>query len=385
LELNAEAVDNLRRRAAQDVDAGHIPSCQFALALDGEVLVQETLGRAPSGARYCMFSATKAVFASLVWQLMGEGKLDPAAPVVELWPEFGAHGKDRVTLEHLLLHTAGFPTAGLEGNMLNDRAGRARQMEQWKLEWEPGTRFAYHAATVHYVMAELVDRVTEQGYCAELRARVLDPLGLDRLELGVPEPRQGDVQPMVAAGDRGTAAELAEVLGLSELPPSLTPLFEGAAPPEAEEAQELPTLVLIPEAMAAGIPAGGAVSDAASLALFYQALLHDPKGVWDPAVLRDVTSKVRNTLPGPFLGGPAMRTLGLEVQGDDHTARLRSGSGAASPTTFGHGGAHGQIAWADPTTGLSFAYLTNGADRNVAREHRRTQELAAAAVACIVP
>ncbi|WP_206061642.1 serine hydrolase [Nonomuraea basaltis] len=58
------------------------------------------------------------------------------------------------------------------------------------------------------------------------------------------------------------------------------------------------------------------------------------------------------------------------------TARFRSGSGAASPGTFGHGGAAGQIAWADPATGLSFAYLTNGSDRNAVRQSRRVRELA---------
>jgi CubicO group peptidase (beta-lactamase class C family) len=392
LKLSAEAVDRLRKRAAQDVDAGNIPSCQFALALDGEVLVQETLGDVPSDARYCMYSATKAVFASLVWQLMGEGKLDPAAPVVDVWPEFGAHGKDRVTLEHVLLHTAGFPGGSLDETALTDRQSRARQIEQWTLDWEPGTQYAYHAASVHWVLAELVDRVTDNGYLVELRERVLEPLGLDRLELGVPRERQGDVQRMVSAGEQATPAEIAEALGFNELPPLLAAFFEGsaaaaaAAAAAASEGVDLPDLsnwMLFPEVMEVGIPAGGAVSDASSLALFYQALLHDPKGIWDPIVLKDVTSNIRNTLSDPYLGALANRTLGLELAGDDPTPHIRAGSGHASPAAFGHGGANGQIAWADPTTGLSFAYLTNGIDRNAARERRRIRELDAAAAACV--
>jgi CubicO group peptidase (beta-lactamase class C family) len=96
-----------------------------------------------------------------------------------------------------------------------------------------------------------------------------------------------------------------------------------------------------------------------------------------------VKTNVRNTFAGAPLGVLAMRTLGLELQGDDPTARHRSGSGVASPSTFGHGGAYGQIGWADPVTGLSFAYLTNGADLNPVRMARRVRELTTAAVACL--
>src|SRR3954464_14341111 len=99
----------LKARAQQDVEAGHVPACSYALARDGEILVAETIGDVATDARFSIWSSTKPVFSSVVWQLMSEGKLDPAAPVVDLWPEFGAHGKDKVTLEHLLLFTAGFP------------------------------------------------------------------------------------------------------------------------------------------------------------------------------------------------------------------------------------------------------------------------------------
>ena len=393
--LNREAVENLKNRAAQDVDAGNIPSCQFALALDGEVVVQETLGQAPPNARYCMYSATKGVFSSLVWQLIGEGKLDPAAPVAKVWPQFAANGKEKVTLEHVLLHTAGFPGGPLDGDALKDRESRVRQMEQWTLDWEPGTRYAYHAGSVHWVQAELVERVTGQDYRVALRERVLDPLGLDRLELGVPRERHADIQRMVAAGEPATKAEIAESLGMAELPPLLAAFFDAsnaaaaaatavAADGDAPEF-DAANMLLSPEALEAGIPAGGGITDAASLALFYQHVLHDPKGIWDPAILHDVKTNVRNTMRDPYLGALANRTLGFETAGDDPTPHIRAGSGYASAAAFGHGGASGQIAWADPTTGLSFAYLTNGSDRNAARERRRIRALDAAAAACVQP
>lgn len=385
MSLSQKAVAALADRARLDVDAGHVPSCQYALAMDGEVLVSETVGEAPADARFAIWSATKPVFASVVWQLMGEGLLDPAAPVVDLWPEFGKNGKDAIRLEHLLTFTAGVPNGEVGLDIAGDRAARARAIEEWELEWEPGTATAYHPLSAHWVMAELVSRVTGVEHCQALRERVFDPLGLDRLELGVPVERQGDIQRMVKTGEPATLEEVAEALGLPSLPPALAEMLEKAAGGDAANPGGDLVLLESPEARAAGVPGGGAVSDAASLALFYQALLHDPKGVWDPKVLHDVTTNVRNTFADPVMGVIANRTLGLELHGDpaDPTRRFRSGFTAASPETFGHGGAAGQVAWADPRSGLSFVYLTNGEDRHAVRQARRGRELSAAAVACV--
>lgn len=383
--LDTDRVAALRARAQQDVDAGILPACSFALAMDGEVLVEESSGAVPVGGRFSIWSSTKPVFSSVVWQLIGEGLLDPAAPVVELWPEFGAHGKDAVTLEQLLLFTAGFPEARLDLDSLHDREARVRQMEQWTLDWEPGTQYGYHGLSAHYVMAELVERVTGTDHRTALRERVLDPLGLDRLELGVPRERQDEVLPLEERGDPVTAPELAEALGIPELPPELATVLAqaAAAAPGVAASQDLLDYQR-PHVLAHGLPGGGAVSDAASLALFYQAVLHNPKGVWEDDVLRTVTSDVRNTFPSGFLGAAANRTLGLEVHAVQQGPAARfSDFGGASPGAFGHGGAGGQIGWADPSSGLSFAYLTNGIDRNIARLYRRGNQLATLAAACV--
>lgn len=371
MSLNQSAVKALRARAQREVDEGNVPACQLALARNGEVLVHETLGHVPADARFTMFSATKAVFASLVWQLMGEGLLDPAAPVTDLWPEFGAHGKDAVTLDHVLLHTAGFPYARLDVATLGDRSARVEQMQDWVLAWEPGSRFEYHPLSAHWVLAELVSRATGQNHRVALRERVLDPLGLDRLGLGVPVERQGDVLPHRKTGAPPTPEEIRAVLGVDSLDIPV-------------EAQIDLSFLDDPQVRAAGVPGAGGVSDAASLARFYQAVLHDPDGLWEPAVLKDVTTTIRNDLPHPLFGS-ATRTRGLEVAGAGPAAMFRIGTAATSPQAFGHNGAHGQIAWADPVSGLSFVFLTNGGDQHFLREFGRGAELNALAVACVTP
>ena len=69
-------------------------------------------------------------------------------------------------------------------------------------------------------------------------------------------------------------------------------------------------------------------------------------------------------------GVPCNRALGLVIAGDSG-ANLRGFGHANSANAFGHNGAGGQIAWADPASGLSFCYLTNGIDRHALRQGRR--------------
>jgi CubicO group peptidase (beta-lactamase class C family) len=80
---------------------------------------------------------------------------------------------------------------------------------------------------------------------------------------------------------------------------------------------------------------------------------------------------VRVTLDEPTVGGPALRTLGLIVAGDDGLAVRRGFGTTSSPRAFGHSGAGGQLAWADPDTGVSFCYLTDASGANLLREGRR--------------
>ena len=388
--LVEDRVQELRAVVEAEVEKAGLASCQYALGLDGEVVVSETVGEVPPDVRYVIFSATKILPAAVIWQLVGEGRLDPAAPVSDVWPEFAGGGKGSVTLAHVMSHTGGFPLAPLSEEAGFDRAVRRAEMEAWTLEWEPGTRYAYHAASAHWVLAEIIDTVTGTDYRVALRERILDPLGLDRLELGVPLERQGDIARIGPCGDPPTKEELTEELG-----PEVAAMFiafmeqlvakfaaAGTAIPSGEDSGAVDNILQRPDVLAVGVPAGGAVSDAASLAQLYQAFLHDPKGLWKAEVLRDATSTILNRHPDP-LGVAAMRGLGVEIAGDDANNHRRIGSGATSPAAFGHLGAGGQIVWADPASGLSFAFLTNSEDRNSVRVGRRSRAVEAAAAACV--
>jgi CubicO group peptidase (beta-lactamase class C family) len=361
-------IDAFRARARKEVDDGLLPSCQWALARDGQIVASETVGDVPAGddSRYVMYSCTKAIVASAVFQLLAEGDVRLDHRVAELIPEFAGNGKDVITVEQVLLHTSGFPAAPFNPRGWGSRDARLEAFAKWRLNWEPGTRFEYHPTAAHWVLAELLERTDGVDFRESIQRRVLDPLGLKRLRLGVPIEEQGDIALPVNVGEPPTSAEWEAVLGV--------PGFD-----LGEVTDEALLLFSRPEALASGLPGGGGVSTASDLALFYQGLLHNPDSLWDPAVLADATGHVRNTFPDPQTNVPANRALSLIVAGDDGLSHMRGMGHTVSPRAFGHDGAGGQIAWADPETGLSFAWFTNGLDRHLIRQWRRTSGIASKA------
>jgi CubicO group peptidase (beta-lactamase class C family) len=368
--LDVSAVDALLDRARREVDSGLLPACQLALALDGKVVVHEAIGAAGLDTRFTIFSATKPFVASVIWQLIGEGLVDPARPVQDYLPSFGANDKEAITVEQVMLHTSGFPRAPLGPGRWDTHESRAQAFGEWRCNWEPGTQFEYHPTSAHWVLAEIIHAVTGEDHTVALRRRVLEPLGLTHFGLGVDPSDQDNIADLVLTGEPPTPDELEAALGVRQLD-------------VGEVTDDALMSMNAPPARRVGLPGGGALSTAGDVALFYQALLHDPVGLWDPVVLDDVKTNVRNRFPDPLLGHPANRTLGLILAGDDGRSNLRGMGRTVSPGTFGHNGAAGQVAWADPATGLSFCYLTNGRDRNTLREHRRTTSLASLAANCV--
>ena len=184
--IDAAKVDALLARARREVDDGLLPSCQVALALEGELVAFETFGDATPDTRYHVFSCTKAFVAAAVWALIGDGLIDVQQPVITYIPEFGTNGKDVITVEQVMLHTAGFPHAPLGPPDWDTREGRVAAFARWRLNWEPGTSYEYHATSAHWVLAEIIDRVTGGDYRDVVEERVTGPAGLPRV-LGLPE------------------------------------------------------------------------------------------------------------------------------------------------------------------------------------------------------
>ncbi len=366
--IDRTQVKRLLDRARREVEEGLLPSCQIALGYQCEIVTAETFGDARPEDRYCIFSATKPFVASTAWTLIAEGSLRVEEPVTAYFPEFGANGKDHVSVEQVMLHVSGFPQAPMGPPAWYDRETRVRRMASWKLNWDPGTRYEYHPTSAHWVLAEVIERVTGRDYRDAVEERVTRRAGLPRI-LGIPRDRQRGIRDLSLVGAHATADELEQVFGIRALP-------------ETEVTDDAVLQFNDPAVRELGVPGGGGFGRAVDLALFYQHLLRDPNGIWDPAVRSDGIGRVRSSLPDP-MGVPANRSLGLILAGDDGRSHIRGLGRTVSPRAFGHNGAGGQLAWADPTTGLSLGYVTDGYDRHEIRAPRRGTAISSIAAACV--
>jgi CubicO group peptidase (beta-lactamase class C family) len=360
----APAVARLMAAAQRQVDEGRTPACQFALALHGELIAVGSFGAATDSTRFSAMSSTKAVIAATMLALISERALSVEMPVVDVFPEFGTNGKHTITVEQLYIHTAGIPDAPMGPDHWHARDRRIQKMATWRLQWPPGSRCRYHATSAHWVLAEIIERLGGQDFRDHIHSRVTQPLGLAR-SVGIEEPDQHDIADIVLVHDE----EPADDATFRDPPREITP--------------DVLLLYNDPAVRAVGVPATGGICTAADLALLYQALLHDRLGLWDPRALADITTNIRCSRHDEALGAPANRTLGLMVAGADSTSAVRGFGGANSARAFGHAGLGGQIAWADPETGLSFCYLTAGIGTDLTGRLRRASTISDLAVACV--
>jgi CubicO group peptidase (beta-lactamase class C family) len=215
------------------------------------------------------------------------------------------------------------------------------------------------------VLAELIEVATGKDFREVVEQRVTAPAGLPKV-LGTLPWRNATLS---AAGAPATSEEIQAVFGIPELPVT-------------EVTIEALTAFDSPGVQDVGVPGGGGVMRACDLAMYYQAVLRNPGGMWRNDVLDDARTNVRNTFPDPLTGVSANRTLGLVRAAGDGKDNYRGFGRTVHAGTVGHNGAKGQIAWGDPVTGLSFGYCTNGLDLHEIREPRRTTALGSLAAEC---
>jgi CubicO group peptidase (beta-lactamase class C family) len=190
-----EAIDEL-------VESGAERGLQVAVYHNGEQIVDAVAGVAdpetgrpvaPDTPFYC-YSVGKSATATVAHVLVERGAFDYDTLVVELWPEFGAHGKETATVRHVLTHTVGVPgvPADTTPEDLCDWDRMCEVIAAAEPWWEPGTRMAYHAYPFGYIVGEIVRRTTGKPISQVLREDVAGPLGVaDELFFGVPESELG--------------------------------------------------------------------------------------------------------------------------------------------------------------------------------------------------
>jgi CubicO group peptidase (beta-lactamase class C family) len=334
----------------QLVESGAERGVQVAVYRQGEQVVDAVAGVAdPADGRpvtadtvFYNFSIVKGAAATLAHLLAERGLFGYDTPIVELWPEFGAHGKQAVTVRQVLNHSAGVPGIPPDTTLedLCDWDKMCAAIADAELWWEPGTKVGYHAYTFGYIVGEVVRRATGKPISQVLRDEVAGPLGVaEELYFGMP---RSEHHRLARLEDAPGAAEMA-----AAMPPDL-PMFK-AGPPATFPTAEFGNRTDILEA---DIPAGGKTS-ARAIARMYAALLGEVDGVrlLPPERLREATAVSTSGVDEVF-GMPTTWGLGYGIGGP-------GGDAQDTPTVFGLGGVGGSFACGDTGSGIAWAITKN--------------------------
>lgn len=329
----ASQIEHLEALIRQHIAEGRYPGAQIALARHGELLLFRSYGKVSQDANaaaandrtlFQMFSQTKVFTSAAVWTLIEEGKLSFMDKVADHLPEFAARGKQDITLHQVMSHTGGFPSANVSEATWTDHRLMRKEVCDFSLDWTPGTRMQYHPRSAHLVQAMVIEAVTGKDFRDAIRERIMEPLGIaDEVYIGVPEAQ--DSRCVTISGD-------------GEL---------------RDNRREL---------RVAGLPSGGGYGTARGITALYQMLLNGGtlhgRRIVSPRLIAYVAKNQTGEMPDAAMGGtPMHRGLGPHVRGESD--RIRGLGTIGAPSVFGHGGAGSSYSWADPTSGVSFSYMTN--------------------------
>jgi len=289
-----------------------------------------------------------------------EADIDLATPVAAVWPEFCTEGKDRITFSELLAHRAGLAVLETTGLDVFDLEGVASALAAQKPNWEPGTAHGYAPRTFGYLLDAVVRRTANQPLGAYWRKTFGDPLAL-QFWIGLPD----ELHSLMA---RMHAARVEDLKPPGPFEHALADKSSLTARAFAQPAGIVGAAATNrPEVWRASLPSFGGIGNARSLARFYDRLAAGEffRGPWREALTRRASNGpdlvVRQ--PTAFSAGFMMDPL------DDSETKLRRTFGP-SVDAFGHPGAGGSLAFADPENRIGFAYAMNRMENGVLRESR---------------
>jgi CubicO group peptidase (beta-lactamase class C family) len=356
-------VSNVQRQVQEAIDrlveSGVETGVQVAVYLRGKLVVDAVAGVAdPATGRAVtsdtpFFSAStgKGMTSTVMHVLVERGVFGYDTSIVELWPEFGAHGKQSATIRHALTHSVGVPgvPADTTPEDLCDWQKMCAAIADAQPWWEPGTRFGYHAPTYGYIIGEIVRRATGKSISQVLRDEVARPLGVaDELFFSVPEGTLGRLARLQPGDEPLDAAQIEQLQ-------AMMPNVFKVAPPAVQPSAELYNRA---DFLTSDVPSGGTMS-ARAVARMYAALLGDVDGVQlvSPARLREITAVAVDGVDQVF-GNRGQLSLGYSI-GRPTPNPPESPAQPDASTVFGWSGTGGSHASADTATGIAFALTKN--------------------------
>ena len=276
------------------------------------------------------FSSGKAMAAAVVWRLLDAGVVRIDSPLVEYWPEFAQRGKSKVTVRHVLTHTAGLPRDFGRGDVDWGDWGRMSDiLASMDLEYEPGEVIHYHSITFGLLVAEIASRATGIAFEALFDREVKSPLGLvdTSFSIGEDDSARNRVQQLFTAEDYFDL----------EMPKKMDWLLDNQIVS----------------------PGASCITSARDLSKLYAAVCNGGVGndgeVW---LSKEASANVFEVHTSAYnIEGMFKNRVGQGVWMFDEQPN-RAGALSES-SVFGHGGMGSSIAWGDPEHELAVAIITD--------------------------
>lgn len=332
--------DQFRDNFATDKELG----AGFCVQIEGETIIDLVGGYADKHKTKIwndktlvpIYSTTKPIAAMVIARLVDKGLLNFDDPITDLWPEFGAYGKE-VSIAQAMSHQAGVPgfPDPIDPALWLDPPALAEALAELKPMWPVGTQSGYHPLTYGYIVGELASRAEGRSLGTHLREDICAPLGID-FWIGLPEPeheRCAIVEKPKTAGNLGT---MTEIKACAFAKPWSSPTRGGRDWREAE------------------IPSANGHGTAVSVATLYGVFANDGiingKEIISKATMAEFTK--------PRIDGQDL-VLPFNLKWAAGVMINNNGVYGTNPNALGHSGWGGSCGFGDPNRRISCAYVMN--------------------------
>ncbi|MBI4219131.1 MAG: beta-lactamase family protein, partial [Chloroflexi bacterium] len=190
-------LERTERLIREGIERGLHIGAQLYVSLAGKGALRLSLGDSGRGTPMkdetltLWLSSIKPIAAVAIAQLWERGSIGLEDPVAKYVPEFGANGKDVITLRQIMTHTAGFraPIRHWRGQTWEEAVAEVCKA---KIEprWIPGKKAGYHPASSWYVLGELVRKIDGRPFGRYVREAIFEPLGMTDWWIGLPLEKQ---------------------------------------------------------------------------------------------------------------------------------------------------------------------------------------------------
>lgn len=360
---------------AQIIESSSVAGCALSIWHEGRSVVDlwggvsERNSSRPWSARNAavIFSCTKGLMSLAIAKLFESGEFEYDDRVTRFWPEYGKYGKDQTSIKDALSHRAGVPffSRDIAPSEVIDWNFMISRIENEMPLWNPGSNYAYHAITHGWLAGELIRRISGLTPGEFLQKEISAPLNAETW-LGISEdiellvapsfPRQDLVDFFVNLQAKNTpegnflirSLTLGSAFGMN-----LVGEDSGFNSKEVHQSE---------------IPGAGGISTARGLAKIWSSTVSETEGIRtiNDATIDVVTRVQSSGKPFTDLEPPYSR-FGMGFQLDSEARRYLTSS------SFGHDGAGGQCAFADPQHKIGFAFITTEMGGGEIEDNRATR------------